>query len=272
MRDFLKRYQTALLFCLLLLCALLLYSNSLRQREHTSLFEKAILQLASPFYRAIDAVSRDTAALWNNYIDLIHVREENIALKEQLRQEQGHLAHLREIELENQRLKQLLGFLENTELPAIPARVIAVDASSWFRTITIDKGTDNGLDEGMPVVVAEGIVGRTIKCAAHTSRVLLVIDASSEVAVLVQHNRTRGIARGQGAQLTLEYALRSHDVALGDTVVTSGTGGVFPKGLPVGTISNIVKHDYGLFQTLELTPSVDFARLEDVLILTGETP
>ena len=134
MRDFLKRYQTALLFCLLLLCALLLYSNSLRQREHTSLFEKAVLQLASPFYRAIDAVSRDTASIWDNYIDLMDVRQQNIALKEQLRQQQGRLTHLREIELENQRLKNLLGFLENAELPAIPARVIAVDASSWFRT------------------------------------------------------------------------------------------------------------------------------------------
>nr|WP_320050186.1 rod shape-determining protein MreC [uncultured Desulfuromonas sp.] len=270
MRDFLKRYQTALLFCLLLLCALLLYSNSLRQREHTSLFEKAVLQLASPFYRAIDAVSRDTASIWDNYIDLMDVRQQNIALKEQLRQQQGRLTHLQEIELENQRLKNLLGFLENAELPAIPARVIAVDASSWFRTITIDKGTDDGLDEGMPVVVAEGIVGRTIKCASSTSRVLLVIDASSEVAVLVQHNRTRGIARGQGNALTLEYALRSHDVSLGDAVVTSGTGGVFPKGLPVGSIAKIVKHDYGLFQTLELTPAVDFTRLEDVLILPGE--
>jgi rod shape-determining protein MreC len=272
MLDLLKRYQTALLFCLLLLCALLLYSNSLRQREHTSLFEKAVLQLASPFYRTIDAVSRDSAALWNNYIDLIDVRQRNIALQEQLRQQKAHLNHLKEIEQENQRLKNLLGFLESTELPAIPARVIAVDASSWFRTITIDKGTNDGLDEGLPVVVAEGIVGRTIKCASRTSRVLLIIDASSEVAVLVQRNRTRGIARGQGAQLTLEYALRSHDVLEGDAVVTSGTGGVFPKGLPVGTISKIVRHDYGLFQTLELTPSVDFDRLEDVLVLPGETP
>jgi len=124
--------------------------------------------------------------------------------------------------------------------------------------------------EGSPVVVAEGVVGRTIKCSATSSRVLLVIDAASEIAALIQHNRTRGIARGKGATLTFDYALRNKDVNIGDMVITSGTGGVFPKGTPIGTISSIYKPDYGLFQTLELTPCVDFSRLEEVLVIQNE--
>ncbi|MCD6526276.1 MAG: rod shape-determining protein MreC [Desulfuromonas sp.] len=272
MLDFFKRYQTPLLFCLLLLCALLLYSNSLRQRQHTSLFEKAVLQLASPFYRTIDSVCRDSARRWNDYIDLIDVRQKNIQLRKQVRFQKQRLLQLRETEQENIRLKNLLGFVQTSKLPVLPARIIAEDASSWFRTITIDKGSTDGVVEGLPVVVAEGIVGRTIKCGHNSSRVLLVIDASSEVAALVQHNRTRGITRGKGAQLTFDYALRSMDVHPGDSVVTAGTGGVFPKGLPIGTISQVVKHSYGLFQTLELIPSVDFSRLEDVLVLLPESP
>lgn len=269
MLEFLKKHQSTLLFASLFLCALLVYSNSLRQQNKTTLFERGILQLTSPFYRIVDSTHTELTILWNNYINLIDVRQENILLTQTLRKQREQLLQLQEVAQENNRLRKLLNFHDNAHFPEIPARVIAVDASSWFRTITIDKGLSDGLREGLAVVVAEGIVGRTIKCSTHTSRVLLANDAASEVSALIQHNRTRGVARGKGATLTLNYALRSKDVQIGDTVITAGTGGIFPKGLPIGTITNIIKHDYGMFQTLEITPSVDFSRLEDVLVILG---
>ncbi|OQY17631.1 MAG: rod shape-determining protein MreC [Desulfobacteraceae bacterium 4572_35.1] len=267
MLDFLKKHQSTILFISLVVGALLLYSNSLRQQQHTTLFEQGILQLTNPFYRSINTASRSATESWDNYINLIGVQQQNVELKEQLRHSKRQLLDLHEIAQENIRLRKLLNFKPNQQFPEIPACVIAVDASNWFRTITIDKGTTDNLQEGLPVVVTEGIVGRTIKCSANTSRILLATDAASEVAALIQHNRTRGIVRGRGGKLTFDYALRKKDVQIGDMVVTAGTGGIFPKGIPIGIISNIIKPDYGLFQTLELTPCVDFSRLEDVLVI-----
>lgn len=271
MLDFLKKHQTAFFLVCLFVFALLIYSNSLRQQNKTTLFERGVLQLTSPFYKILDNSQNEITILWENYINLVDVRHNNIILNQRVREQRQQLLQFREVALENDRLRKLLNFHDNSHIPELPARVIAVDASSWFRTITIDKGTSDGLREGLAVVVAEGIVGRTIKCSNHTSRVLLAIDAASEVSSLIQHNRTRGVARGKGTTLTLNYALRSKDVHIGDAVITAGTGGIFPKGLPIGTITNIIKHDYGLFQTLEITPSVDFTRLEDVLVLLGES-
>jgi rod shape-determining protein MreC len=124
----------------------------------------------------------------------------------------------------------------------------------------------------MPVVAAEGVVGRVIRSAPHDSRVLLLTDASSAVASLVQRNRTRGVVRGQGDILTLDFALRQEDIEVGDRIVTSGTGGVFPKGLVIGEVTRTAREQYGLFQTVTVSSAVDFARLEEVLVLVKENP
>jgi rod shape-determining protein MreC len=166
----------------------------------------------------------------------------------------------------------LLQFREQTGLPAIPARIIAVDASSWFRTVIIDKGQHDGLVEGLPVVVAEGVVGRTIKCAARQSRVMLITDASSAVAALVQRSRARAICRGEGDGLSLEFLQQQEEIVVGDPVITSGTGGIFPKGLVLGHVADISRSGYGLFQTVQVNPAVDFSRLEEVLVLQKESP
>ncbi len=270
MLEFIKKHQSTILFISLVTGALLLYSNSLRQKQHTTLFERGILQLTRPLYGTIDTTSRNIANIWHDYIDLTTVRQHNIKLQEQMRLLRRQLLELQEVAQENIRLRTLLHFQPEPQQHEIPARIIAVDATNWFRTITINKGTDDNVHNGLPVIVAEGVVGRTIKCSATSSRVLLVIDAASEVAALIQHNRTRGIARGRGTNLTFDYALRNKDVQIGDMVITAGTGGVFPKGIPIGTISSINKLDYGLFQTLELTSCVDFSRLEEVLVIQNE--
>ena len=126
--------------------------------------------------------------------------------------------------------------------------------------------------EGLPVVVPEGVVGRVIRVSSRQSRVLLVTDASSALAVLVQRNRTRGVCRGRGDALTFDFALRQEDIAVGDQIVTSGTGGVFPKGLAVGVVTQLTKEEFGLFQSIVVSPAVDFSRLEEVLVLLPEQP
>lgn len=270
MLELLRKYRIALMAAFLLLVALLLYSANLRHRQHTTLFERSILQLTLPLHQALAAVTGGVSGWWENYVWLVGARQENERLLAENQQLQGELDRLEEVRLANQRLQRLLDFKETLTLPTLPAQVISEDASSWFRTVAIDKGSRDGLHEGLPVVVADGAVGRIIRVTPHQARVLLVTDASSAVAALVQESRSRGVCRGQGDHLVLEYALSHDPIKVGDRIVTSGTGGVFPKGLVLGTVSAVTREEYGLFQSVDVTPAVDFGRLEEVLVLLPE--
>lgn len=272
MLELLSRFRRPILVFVMILVALLLYSANLRRGETSTFFERSILQLTSPLHEALDTVWKGTADSWNRYLWLVDTEQDNLALLDDNRQLKSELDRFEEVRLANERLRKLLDFKKEVQLPTLPAQVISEDASSWFRTVVIDKGAKDGLLEGLPVVVAEGVVGRTIRVADSQSTVLLITDASSAVASLVQDNRTRGVCRGQGVQLTLDFALRLAEIKVGDKIVTSGTGGVFPKGLVVGSINHISKGEYGLFQSVSVTPGVDFSRLEEVLVLLREGP
>lgn len=272
MLELLRKYRTAGLAACFVLAALLLYSAQLRRRERTTLFEKTVLQLTAPFHKGLDVLWRGAADGWGRYLWLVTTEAENRRLSEDNRQLRAELATHEEIRLANERLRRLLAFRESVALPALPAQVIAEDATSWFRTVVLDKGSTDGVAEGMPVVVAEGVVGRVIRSAPHESRVLLLTDASSAAATLVQRTRTRGVCRGQGDGLSLDFTLRLADVAVGDRIVTSGTGGVFPKGLVVGEVTRVARGEYGLFQAVTVEPAVDFSRLEEVLVLLRGEP
>jgi rod shape-determining protein MreC len=267
MRHLFKRHQTAILAVLLLLAMLLVYSFNLRQKSSTTLMERVVLALTEPLQAALTQSGRSVAAMWERYVWLVDTQEQNLALVEENRELRASLQGVTETRLENQRLKKLLDFVETDPRPVLPAMVVAEDAGSWARTIVIDKGERQGVREGLPVVVAEGVVGRVIKVAPGSARVLLVIDASSSVAGLVQRFRTRGVARGNGRGLSFEYALREAVVEVGDLVVTSGMGGLFPKGLVLGQVTSVQRQDSSLFQQIELRPNLDFSRLEEVLVL-----
>lgn len=272
MLELLRKYRVRLLAGCLVLAALLFYSTNLRHQNNTTLFEKIVLQIASPLLHGFDSTCRTADELWSRYLWLIDTERQNENLRAENRRLRGDLTDLQEVRLANERLRKLLDFREASGLSGVAARIIAVDASSLFRTVLIDKGRQHGLREGLPVVVAEGAVGRVVKCTPRQSRVLLVTDASSTAAALVQRSRTRAICRGQGDYLTLEFALRRDDIAVGDLIVTSGTGGIFPKGLVLGRTSHIEREAYGLFQTVTVIPEVDFTRLEEVLVLLEKAP
>jgi rod shape-determining protein MreC len=267
MLELLRKYCTPILVGCLVLVALVLYSANLRHREKTTLFEKTILQLTAPFQKGIDSVSKALADWWGHYLWLVATEQENALLRAENCRLRAELDSMQEIRLANQRLRRLLEFGERVDLPALPAQVIAEDSSSWFRTVVIDKGGEDGVREGMPVVGAEGVIGRIIKSTPRQSRVLLITDASSSVASVIQRNRTRGVSRGRGDSLAFDFALRQKDIEVGDRVVTSGVGGVFPKGLLVGEVTRVLKEEYGLFQAVKVLPAVDFSRLEEVLVL-----
>ena len=270
MRELLRRYQFVFLAIILVLATVVLYSYNLRQKTATTFFERAVLTFSAPFQSSIDSVVDSITGVWSDYLWLVDTGQQNQRLKRENLDLRAELQQTQEILQQNVRLRKLLAFVDELDRPALPAQVIGEDASNWARTILIDKGTRAGLRNGLPVVSAQGVVGRIIKVAPDSARILLITDASSAVAALIQRTRTRGVVRGRGDNLSIEYALRDADLQIGDLLVTSGMGGVFPKGLPLGLIEFVEKDQFGLFQQVRAVPTVDFSHLEEVMVIVGE--
>lgn len=246
----------------LVLAALLGYSLGLRGGGGTGWVEGAALRLGGPVLGTAASARYTVAGIWDAVIP-----GSSLDLDAESRRLRAEMAGVEELKRENERLRRLLGYVEEQPRRSVAARVIAEDASSWFRTIEIDRGYEDGVTEGLPVVDAAGLIGRVVRSTAHTARVLLITDASSAVAVLVQDERIRGVCRGQGGTLALDFALVQDEIQVGDGVITSGLGGVFPKGLVVGYVRSVHREQFGLFQTVEVESAVDFEHLEEVLIL-----
>ena len=268
MLDLLRKYKVAIVVGAVLLAAFIFYSLNLKNREHATSFERGVLDLVAPVSGVVGKMNGTVKGVWSNYIDLIEVRQENRQLRESIKILNSRLLETGEAVTANERLKMLLGLKKSLAAPTVAASVIGEDGSPWFKTILIDRGSADGLREGLPVVASDGVVGQLIKVAAGSSRVLLLTDHASGIAGTVQRSRARGVVKGLGrGRCSLEFALHEEDVKLGDIVVTSGIGQVFPKGLPVGEVTMVKKGDYGIFQTVEIRPKVNISHLEEVLVI-----
>jgi rod shape-determining protein MreC len=153
-------------------------------------------------------------------------------------------------------------------LPITGARVIAYDPSLWSRCALLDQGQDHGVKRGLPVLAAGGIMGRVVETYAHYSKVMLIVDRNSGADAMVQRTRVRGILQGKGGnRCSLEYVPKSADVQVGDLVLASGLGGVYPKGMVFGKVNAANKKTQGVFQEIEVTPGVDLSALEEVVVV-----
>ncbi|MDA8418887.1 MAG: rod shape-determining protein MreC [Desulfobacteraceae bacterium] len=230
--------------------------------SHRLVFE-ALGPAQSVFARATEAVT----GLWRHYLDLVGVSEENDRLRQEIKRYIAINAEYREAVATNVRLNQLLDLAHSLEQPVLTAHVIGRDPALWFKTITIDKGISAGVEKGMPVVTVEGVVGQVINVSPRFAKVLLATDPNSAVDAILQTSRALGIIKGNGQGYRMDYVLREKEVAKDDLVVTSGMGGVFPKGLLVGRISEVGKDKRGMFHTITVQPAVDFRELEYVTII-----
>ncbi|KAF0215607.1 MAG: rod shape-determining protein [Geobacteraceae bacterium] len=268
MWDLIKKYRLYLFAAIILLSAFIFYSLNLRNKEHANPFERGVINVLAPLYGAASGVNGIVAGTWSDYVNLLGVRTENKQLRESIKILNSRVLESREAALANERLKRLLDLKNSMQAPSLAAAVIGEDGAPWFKTIIIDRGETDGLREGMPVIAAEGAVGQVVKVALKSSRVLLLTDHASGIAGVVQRSRARGVVKGKGGgRCALEFALREDDVKVGDTIITSGIGGIFPKGLPIGEITMVKKGDYGIFQTVDVRPAVNVTRLEEVLVL-----
>lgn len=231
------------------------------------------LDIIGPVQNALAGSVRYVREVYNKYVSLIHAAEENEQLRISLSRSIEENNRYREAALANERLRQLLELKDTLPHKMIAAEVIGKDPSPWFKIIIIDKGKRQGIHAAMPVVVSEGIVGQVIESTGEYSKVQLLTDQNSAVDSIVQRTRARGIVKGgTGEKCLFDYALRKDDIKVGDIVVSSGVDGVFPKGLRVGQVAEIVKRNVGIFQDVIITSSLDFEKIEEVFIIVNSSP
>lgn len=268
MLAFLQRYRELLLVAALLLLPAGTYVANAKQGRDLSALDKFCLAVSAPVARTVDGLLGGATSLWNDYVALRGVHEENKRLQDELAQLRGELNQRREAAIENERLHDLLGFTRTTGGRLVAAPVIGV-SPTHRRTVTISRGEGAGIAEGMAVVTAEGVVGKVIATYGDTAEVQLLVDSASAVAARVQRTRARVTVRGTGSESTLQLAnaLRTDDIEEGDLLVSSGTDRVFPKGLIVGRIGRIDRKPYGMYQEGEVLPAVDVSQLEEVLVV-----
>jgi rod shape-determining protein MreC len=227
-----------------------------------------MIPLVAPFQKATSRIMQFVRGIWEDYFYLVNVSRENRQLKKDVNLLKAQINQDREMELFNTRLREFLKYKNQTNSDVLAARVISKDSSSRFKTILIDKGTDDGLKTGLPVVVPQGVAGQIINVAKKYSKVLLIIDRNSAVDGIVQRTRARGIVKGETDDTcSFHYALRKEDIKPEDVIVSSGLDGVYPKGLLIGHVVYVDKDNPGVFQDIKVIPYVDFEKLEEVLVV-----
>jgi rod shape-determining protein MreC len=259
-----------------LIVALIALRGSAKNPGELSTLDRGILTVISPAQAALSTVARGIAGAAGRYVDLVHVRGENEQLRTDNARLRAELMEARRAADESLRLQKLLDLRNEVPAATLAARVVAVDASPYFRIarIVIDRG-EGLVQRGMPVITPEGVVGTINRVAGGTADLRLSVDPQSKIDVIIPRTGGRGLLVGKpgenGYRGTIQWLVRGEELREGDRVVTTGIGD-FPRDLPVGKVSRVLKNAAGLFQEIEVTPEVDFARLSEVLVVVAPPP
>lgn len=270
-----KRYRDTILVVLLLAVPFFFLRASIRKPEEMSVVDRTIMRLAAPLQYVAAAVARGVSSIVGDYVYLVDVKADNNKLAFENARLRAELRELKAAQAENQRLRRLLGLRETITDETVSAVVIAKDTSQYFRVahVTLD---DPGavVRDKMPVIAQDGVVGTVLRSADRVD-VKLLVDAGSGVDVIVERSGARGFVRGTGDPakylLRVEYVRRTDEVEVGDLLLTSGYGCRFPEGIEVARVTKVLTREFGMYQTVEATPTVDFSRLAEVLIVLTDT-
>ncbi|WP_338081820.1 rod shape-determining protein MreC [Enorma massiliensis] len=272
-----NRRQSTGLRPVIVLCviSILLLTFYIREGESGPIHgvRSVVTTITSPVRYAGSVVASPFNALGNVFSNLTASQETLSDLKAQNEELTAQVAELSEAKETASRLESLLGLQSTYNLESTAARIIGESSDAWSRTVTIDKGSSDGFSINMPVCNSAGVIGQIIEVSANTSTVRLITDENSGVSAMVQSTRAQGILQGQpDGTLRLEYVTTDADVQEGDIIVTSGIGGVYPKGLPLGTVSTVVREENATYYTITVTPaSSDTENNEEVLVITSLT-
>jgi len=235
--------------------------------QNTRLIRFWAVGALTPLERAVVWIESGASNVWHDYFYLRGVRTENRALKEQIERMRLEQVRLAEDAAQAHRLQVLLAFKEQFVAKTVAAQVIGSSGSDLSRTVYIDKGSDDGIKRDMAVITADGIVGKVLLVYPSVSQLLLINDQSSGVGVILEKSRLQGVLRGTAnGEVTLERVMSDEQVAPGESVLTSGGDQIFPKGMPVGTVTR-VGQGKDLFLSIKVKPATNLSKLEEVLVL-----
>ena len=262
-----SRLRTPLLIAATLVFVLAVLSLSLKRAPVVQTAEGVIISLTAPVMNGLNFVGDSLQRLWSGYFYLVGARKENAELKRQLNEYAQKEVRYQEALLLARRLETLLDLKKQLALPITGARVVAYDPSQWSRCVIIDAGKSDGVTVGLPVLSGDGIVGRIVETYPHYAKVMLIVDRNCGADAMVQRTRVRGILQGKGGnRCSLEYVPKNADVEVGDLVLASGLGGIYPAGQVFGRVTHVDRKTRGPFQEIMVTPG-NLSALEEVLIV-----
>ncbi len=276
LREILGRFRAPILFAALMLVALITMQwdrGSTGREGRLPWLSALVLELSIPIQRAVTTPADLARGVWESYIALTHARAENESLRRENAALRDANLQLREALVESGRLERIAAMREQFEIPMLPLEVVGQDVSPWFRALLLDGGRDDGVASGMPVITDQGVVGLVTATASRGARTMLLLDRQSAIHGIVQRSRARGIVRGLGTdRLEFELVVRGDDVAVGDVVIASGLGAVYPKGLRIGEVVEVEESLVGLTRRALIRPAVDLGRLEQVFVMLWRGP
>lgn len=250
--------------------ALSLYGISKKNFKEDSVpyFQVFMIEAIGPIQSSTTSFKDSVSDLFNNYLAIVNTNKENVVLTKKVSDLENTIFNLQELKLENQRLKDLLSFGQEIPRSKVLAQVVGWDSSTEFNVIRINKGKNQGVTPKSAVVTSEGLVGYVYRVSDHYSDIITILDQNNRVDTIVERTRSHGIVQGfSNFSCTMKYVNRNEPILKNDLVITAGLGEIYPKGIRVGTISKVERETYGITQLIEVTPSVNFNKLEEVIIL-----
>lgn len=278
MPGFLRRASAPIAFGALILLATISMVMDRRAgmevgRADMPWWQGVLLEIAVPVQQVVTAPvdwARDT---WQGYVALVEIRVENEALRAALERLEEENLQYREALVASGHLERIAAMRDDFATPMLPSEIVGLDVSPWFRSVLVDRGHGHGVQAGNPVITDAGVVGLVTRTSPHAAKTMLMLDRQSTLDSVVQRSRTRGVVRGRGMDMPhFEFEVRGSDVEIGDVIITSGLGGVYPKGLRVGEVVALDDPGGSLMQIAILEPAVDFGKLEQVFIMLRRGP
>ena len=245
---------------------------TLQMRGHIAGASDALAILTTPVQTVLARINRATLGVWGTYRDWKNVRSENRRLRDEAQRLRVESLRVSEVDEENRRLRRLLQLKEALPLETISGEIIGREWGGWVRSLTVNRGRSSRVVRLTAVIGPDGLIGRIVDVRSGSSVVQVLTDPASTVGAHIVRTRTPGIIEGE-ARGTIRFKYMARDgagIQVGDMVVTSGLGGLFPRGIPIGRVGSIDDRGSALFHYAQITPAVDFARIDEVLLLTGD--
>src|SRR3984893_12709002 len=261
------RQRSGFLFLAVMLGHVILISAQVNRRTGVPILEAVTFGAFAQMQRAVSAGTSGVRRVWSGYVSLRHLKTENDDLRRQLADAQVDLQRQRALADRSRGLERLLGLRDQSKLMTTAAEIIAAGATPDFRTVTIDKGSRDGLRADMAIIAPGGVVGRIAHASARAAKVQLLVDRNAAAGAIIERSRAQGVVVGGGDdRLRMDYVSEAADIAVGDVVMTSGIDGIYPKGFVIGRVESVEKNGPA-YSRIVVKPAVDFRALEEVLVV-----